>query len=217
MSSERVDEAGPFSPSPAFVRPALDEEDALCPRSTSRGDREHLLPNSTASYGTMETHELRRTGSASILAARPTRRTSTADSPVAGLGDAASTANGFPEDYARQRGAGCATDHKDSTLDPPSATGPPPQPTAQQKTQGSRNRKRWLGLVWELENKGAVARDHLAGERTFLAWLRTSLALASIGIGASRSLSLLRFCRSVPALNWSQERAKREATERVRD
>lgn len=34
-----------------------------------------------------------------------------------------------------------------------------------------------------LENKGSVARDHLAAERTYLAWLRTSLALASIGIG----------------------------------
>lgn len=35
-----------------------------------------------------------------------------------------------------------------------------------------------------LENSGSVARDHLALERTFLAYLRTSLAVASSGVGA---------------------------------
>jgi len=34
-----------------------------------------------------------------------------------------------------------------------------------------------------LENSGSVARDHLASERTFLAYVRTSLALASAGVG----------------------------------
>ncbi|KAF9554345.1 hypothetical protein CPC08DRAFT_644478 [Agrocybe pediades] len=33
-----------------------------------------------------------------------------------------------------------------------------------------------------LENAGNVARDHLASERTFLAYVRTSLALASTGV-----------------------------------
>jgi len=33
-----------------------------------------------------------------------------------------------------------------------------------------------------LENRGSVARDHLASERTFLAYTRTSLALASTGV-----------------------------------
>ncbi|KAF8334689.1 uncharacterized protein EI90DRAFT_3049860 [Cantharellus anzutake] len=33
-----------------------------------------------------------------------------------------------------------------------------------------------------LENSGSVARDHLANERTWLAYLRTSLALASAGV-----------------------------------
>ncbi|KAF8148214.1 hypothetical protein B0H34DRAFT_634058, partial [Crassisporium funariophilum] len=33
-----------------------------------------------------------------------------------------------------------------------------------------------------LENSGSVARDHLASERTFLAYVRTSLGLASTGV-----------------------------------
>ncbi|EFX04129.1 pf02656 domain containing protein [Grosmannia clavigera kw1407] len=42
----------------------------------------------------------------------------------------------------------------------------------------------------ELENKGSVARDHLALERTFLAWLRTSLAFSSIGIAVTQLFRL---------------------------
>ncbi|KAJ6784376.1 hypothetical protein PWT90_05900 [Aphanocladium album] len=52
--------------------------------------------------------------------------------------------------------------------------------------------KRQLGKYQsiELENKGSVARDHLALERTFLAWLRTSLAFASIGIAVTQLFRL---------------------------
>ncbi|KAG5912647.1 hypothetical protein E4U42_002062 [Claviceps africana] len=52
--------------------------------------------------------------------------------------------------------------------------------------------RRTLGALQsvELENKGSVARDHLALERTFLAWLRTSLAFASIGIAVTQLFRL---------------------------
>ncbi|KAK0200594.1 hypothetical protein DFS33DRAFT_1508906 [Desarmillaria ectypa] len=41
-----------------------------------------------------------------------------------------------------------------------------------------------------LENHGSVARDHLASERTFLAYVRTSLVLASIGVALVQLFSI---------------------------
>ncbi|CAG8618162.1 6286_t:CDS:2, partial [Ambispora leptoticha] len=41
-----------------------------------------------------------------------------------------------------------------------------------------------------LENQASVARDHLANERTFLAWLRTSLAFISIGVAITQLFRL---------------------------
>ncbi|KKY19470.1 hypothetical protein UCDDS831_g05440 [Diplodia seriata] len=35
-------------------------------------------------------------------------------------------------------------------------------------------------------NTGSVARDHLASERTFLAWLRTGLGFVALGIAIER-------------------------------
>ncbi|KZT09005.1 uncharacterized protein LAESUDRAFT_723311 [Laetiporus sulphureus 93-53] len=37
-----------------------------------------------------------------------------------------------------------------------------------------------------VQNKGSTARDHLANERTYLAWTRTSLGLIALGIGVER-------------------------------
>ncbi|KAL4940704.1 hypothetical protein BDV06DRAFT_196157 [Aspergillus oleicola] len=84
-----------------------------------------------------------------------------------------------------------------------SARGPGPvkSPTRQGSGSGSRDhaeepRAPWYSRIadrygsLELENKGSVARDHLALERTFLAWLRTSLAFASIGIAVTQLFRL---------------------------
>ena len=59
-----------------------------------------------------------------------------------------------------------------------------------QQNQPFLSKSRLLCNVWNwvelrLENSGSVARDHLASERTFLAYMRTSLALASYGAGES--------------------------------
>jgi uncharacterized membrane protein YidH (DUF202 family) len=48
-------------------------------------------------------------------------------------------------------------------------------------------------LSLTLQNKGSVARDHLASERTFLAYVRTSLSFASAGVGTVLFSSLFPF------------------------
>ncbi|KAF6840784.1 PF02656 domain-containing protein [Colletotrichum musicola] len=66
----------------------------------------------------------------------------------------------------------------------------------EERERAARTREPWYTVFLstfqsiELENKGSVARDHLALERTFLAWLRTSLAFASIGIAVTQLFRL---------------------------
>ncbi|KAL1950033.1 hypothetical protein VTO73DRAFT_5155 [Trametes versicolor] len=65
--------------------------------------------------------------------------------------------------------------------------------------------KLWMSL----ENSGSVARDHLASERTFLAYARTSLTIASTGVAlvqlftlsaATTDKNLERFARPLGAV-----------------
>ncbi|KFA51479.1 hypothetical protein S40293_06744 [Stachybotrys chartarum IBT 40293] len=70
--------------------------------------------------------------------------------------------------------------------EPPVVDSEPPQKTKQ--TWWTRNTARFRSV--ELDNVGSVARDHLALERTFLAWLRTSLAFASIGVAVTQLFRL---------------------------
>lgn len=52
-----------------------------------------------------------------------------------------------------------------------------------------------------LKNTGSVARDHLASERTFLAWLRTGLGFVALGIGVERFSQLDIPTTSAPISN----------------
>ncbi|KAK9900860.1 hypothetical protein P389DRAFT_18668 [Cystobasidium minutum MCA 4210] len=85
--------------------------------------------------------------------------------------------------------------------------------TAQQQNNGNRNRLKgndeeltvwsvvrslWTNYDLTLDNVGSVARDHLANERTFLAWMRTSLALSSIGVAITQLFRLTSSSYTLP-------------------
>ncbi|KAI9474138.1 MAG: hypothetical protein EXX96DRAFT_447744, partial [Benjaminiella poitrasii] len=59
-----------------------------------------------------------------------------------------------------------------------------------------------------LENKASVARDHLANERTYLAWLRTSLSTISVGIGITQLFRLQQKNAIIPHHPQEQQEAR---------
>lgn len=61
-------------------------------------------------------------------------------------------------------------------------------------TRSKRKSREGYHVSLILTNSGSVARDHLASERTFLAYVRTSLALASTGVGEHPPDHLEVFC-----------------------
>jgi len=74
------------------------------------------------------------------------------------------------------------------------ADNPPAEPPSKQSQTFRQDIKQLtapLRANLVLQNKGNVARDHLASERTYLAYVRTSLACASAGVGESIALFLV--------------------------
>ncbi|KAE8353652.1 hypothetical protein BDV28DRAFT_132772 [Aspergillus coremiiformis] len=103
--------------------------------------------------------------------------------------------------------------NQDSSLgdSQPKSSGPREADQQQSQSESADCRVSWYSQLadrygsLELENKGSVARDHLALERTFLAWLRTSLAFASIGIAITQLFRLNSPSESASSLNYSSQ------------
>jgi len=66
-----------------------------------------------------------------------------------------------------------------------------------------------------LKNSGSTARDHLASERTFLAWLRTGLGFVALGIAVERFSQLdLSQLQAQPAAVQDTSGAKEQVKKR---
>ena len=117
-----------------------------------------------------------------------------ASSPIFSQGSRRSVS--FKDDHRRPRSRDSEDDHatRSSPAPQPTQIDVPSPPTSSNSSQDLKQPwYRRLGHSFQsisLENKGSVARDHLALERTFLAWLRTSLAFSSIGIAITQLFRL---------------------------
>ncbi|KAF8517408.1 hypothetical protein BU17DRAFT_14335, partial [Hysterangium stoloniferum] len=58
-------------------------------------------------------------------------------------------------------------------------------------------------ISYVLENVGSVARDHLANERTWLAYVRTSLAIAAMGVAIVQLFTIAPSNRAVSHKKYS--------------
>ncbi|KAI0602582.1 hypothetical protein F4775DRAFT_534566 [Biscogniauxia sp. FL1348] len=77
----------------------------------------------------------------------------------------------------------------------------------------------WFRIATPLyKNTGSVARDHLASERTFLAWIRTGLGFVALGIAIERfsQLDLSELIRP-PAHQERGDKALRDREEKEQD
>ncbi|KAF7981465.1 hypothetical protein HWV62_33497 [Athelia sp. TMB] len=94
---------------------------------------------------------------------------------------------------------GSAHDRNGSTTDSAPSQSPPssPQPPSLRTRRRRLQKLRRFSPSLTLENSGSVARDHLASERTFLAYVRTSLAIASAGVALVQLFTLSKSSTSI--------------------
>ncbi|GAA5934744.1 hypothetical protein JCM10213_007849 [Rhodosporidiobolus nylandii] len=167
-----------------------------------------LERTSGASYGTMDQPEMATRAGAPVTSGSGSRSRTAGEQ-----GERGRTLSGSPVRQAQQEASNGLSDGgaAQQASEQPSSTSAPlrffassspsrrtrskaPEtpPRAADNGEPLKKKKRRLvpRLAFELENKGSVARDHLASERTFLAWLRTSLGLASIGIAITQLFRL---------------------------
>lgn len=106
--------------------------------------------------------------------------------PVEYTGDIASHRNSYDlsnrEDFNPTNSTNHSNSHTTHT-EKPTSSGAPLEPTQDQVLSPFTSFPRDLfTLNKDLDNKGSVARDHLANERTFLAWVRTAMGFAAFSV-----------------------------------